>query len=93
MSGGNFTLDGGSWGLVAPVQTPGAPYLSITLNPQVSTLTVSWPLSDTSWQLQTTTNLLATGTIWTECSYQTNGATCLRIQSSSADNKFYRLKR
>ena len=26
MSGGSFTLDGGFWGLVAAVQTPGAPW-------------------------------------------------------------------
>ena len=35
MSGGNFTLDGGFWGLVAAVQTPGAPCLTITLNLQL----------------------------------------------------------
>ena len=29
MSGGNFTVDGGFWGLIAAVQTPGAPLLSI----------------------------------------------------------------
>jgi hypothetical protein len=91
MSGGNFTLDGGFWGLIAAVQTPGAPLLSITLNPQLSTLTVSWPLSQTSWQLQTTTNLLTTGCVWTECSYQTNGATCCRIESPPVGTKFYRL--
>jgi hypothetical protein len=49
-------------------------------------------LSETSWQLQTTTNLLVTGTIWTECSYQTNGATCYRIESPPVGTKFYRLK-
>ena len=92
MSGGSFTLDGGFWGLVAAVQTPGAPWLTIALNPQLSTLTVSWPLSETSWQLQATTNLLTTGSIWTEYSYQTNGATCYRIESPPAGNKFYRLK-
>ena len=29
MSGGNFTIDGGFWGIVAALQTPGAPLLSI----------------------------------------------------------------
>jgi len=38
MSEGNFTLGGGFWGLVAAVQTPGAPWLTITLNSQLSTL-------------------------------------------------------
>jgi hypothetical protein len=65
---GNFTLDGGFWGVIATVRTPGAPYLSNTLNPQLSTIIISWPLSETSWQLQTTTNLFTTGTIWTDCS-------------------------
>ena len=91
MSGGNFTVDGGFWGLIAAVQTPGAPYLSITLNPQLSTLTVSWPLSETPWQLQAATNLVTTGSFWTECSYQTNGATCCRIEPAPAGNRFYRL--
>ncbi len=40
---------------------------------------VSWPLSETAWQLQATTNLVTAGSIWTEYSYQTNGATCYRI--------------
>ncbi len=91
MSGGNFTVDGGFWGVIAAVQTPGAPWLTITLNPQLSTLTVSWPLSETPWQLQATTNLVTAGSIWTECSYQTNGATCYRIESPPIGNRFYRL--
>ncbi len=93
MSGGSFTLDGGFWGLVAAVQTPGAPWLTITLNPQLSTITVSWALSETSWQLQATTNLLNTGSDWTQYSYQTNGATCYRIESPPAGNRFYRLRK
>jgi len=35
LSGGNFTLDGGLSRGVAAVQTPGAPHLWITLNPQL----------------------------------------------------------
>ena len=92
MSGGNFTVDGGFWGVVAAVQTPGAPWLTITLNSQLSTVTVSWPVSETPWQLQATTNLVTAGSVWTECSYQTNGATCCRIESPPAGSKFYRLK-
>jgi hypothetical protein len=91
MSGGNFTLDGGFWGLIAAVQTPGAPWLTITLNPQLPTITVSWPVSGTSWQLQAATNLVTTGSIWTEYSSQTNGATCYRIESQPNGNRFYRL--
>jgi hypothetical protein len=91
MSGGSFTLDGGFWGLIAAVQTPGAPLLSITLNPQLSTLTVSWPVSETSWQLQATTNLMTSGSSWTEYPYQASGAPCSRIESPPTGNRFYRL--
>jgi hypothetical protein len=90
MSGGNYSLTGGFWALYA-VQTPGAPYLWVTLTP-TNTVVVWWALSETSWQLQATTNLLTTGSIWTEHSYQTNGATCYRIESPPTGNKFYRLR-
>ncbi len=91
MSGGNFSVDGGFWGLISPVQPPGAPYLSITFDPQISTITISWPLSETCWELQASASL-TTGSVWTECSYQTNGATCCRIESPPTGTKFYRLK-
>ena len=35
---------------------PAAPRLSITLNPQLSTLNVSWPSPSTDWTLQQNTN-------------------------------------
>ena len=90
MSGGNYSLTGGFWAPYA-VQTPGAPWLTITLNAQPSTVTVAWPVSDTSWQLQTTTNLVSTGSNWTPCPYTTNGANCIYIEAPPTGNKFYRL--
>ncbi len=89
MTGGNYSLVGGFWSLTA-VQTPGAPYLWATLT-STNAVVVWWALSATSWQLQATANLLTAGTIWTECSYQTNGPTCCRIESSPAGDRFYRL--
>jgi hypothetical protein len=65
--------------------------LTIVLTP-TNTVVVWWALSQTSWQLQATTNLPTSGSIWTDLSYQTNGATCCRIESPPAGNKFYRLK-
>ena len=91
MSGGNYSLTGGYWSLIAAVQTPGAPYLWVTLTP-TNTVVVWWALSPTSWQLQVTTNLVTTGSTWTEYPYQTNGATCRRIESPPAGRRFYRLK-
>ena len=92
MSGGNYALQGGFWGVIAAVQTPGAPWLTVTLNPQLSTLTVSWPVSETGWQLQTTTNLVSAGSTWTPRAYVTNGVTCVYTESPPAGNRFYRLK-
>ena len=86
MTGGNFSLTGGFWALYA-VQTPGAPWLTVTLNPQLSTITVSWAVSDTSWQLQAATTL-APGTTWTPCSYTTNGANCVYIEPPPSGRHF-----
>ena len=56
-----------------------------------NTVVVWWPVSETSWRLQATTNLLTSGTNWTDCSYQTNGPTCLHIESTPTGSQFYRL--
>jgi hypothetical protein len=51
MSGGNFTLDGGFWGLIAAVQTPGAALLRVVLSSS-NTVVVAWPSSSTGFNLQ-----------------------------------------
>src|SRR5437667_9820143 len=48
MSGGNFTIDGGFWGLIAAVQTPGAPTLTITRT-TTNTVAVVWPSPSTGF--------------------------------------------
>src|SRR2546425_4366871 len=60
MSGGNYTLDGGFWGLIAAVQTPGAPLLSI-LRTTTNTVAVSWPSPSTGFSLQQNTNNINSG--------------------------------
>jgi hypothetical protein len=91
MSGGNYTLQGGFWGVVSAVQAPGAPYLWVSLS-STNTVVVWWALSETSWVLQATTNLVTPSSIWTPRSYVTNGANCVYIESTPAGNCFYRLK-
>jgi hypothetical protein len=54
MAGGNYSLTGGFWSLYA-VQTPGAPWLTITHAGNQAI--VSWPPSVTGWTLQTNANL------------------------------------
>src|SRR5437667_2778575 len=51
MSGGNFTIDGGFWGLIAAVQTPGSPLLRVVLTP-TNTVLIAWPSSATGFNLQ-----------------------------------------
>jgi hypothetical protein len=57
LSGGSFTVDGGFWGLIAAVQTPGAPLLTITS--LGNSVIVSWPSPSTGWTLQTNGTLNA----------------------------------
>ncbi len=91
MSGGTYTLSGGFWGAIAAIQTPGAPYLWISLTP-TNTAVIWWELSSTRWRLQAATNLVPSGATWNECSYATNGATCYRLESLPSGRRFYRLQ-
>src|SRR6266536_388318 len=47
LSGGNYTLDGGFWGIIA-IQTPGAPLLSIART-TTNTVVISWPSPSTGF--------------------------------------------
>ena len=55
MSGGNFTIDGGFWGIIAAVQTPGAPLLSIART-TTNTVAVSGRRLRRASRLQQNTN-------------------------------------
>ncbi len=79
---------------VGAVQTPGAQYLSV-LRTTTNTVCVWWPLPDTGWTLQATTNLVSTGSVWVDYSppYQTNATSVYYIEPLPAGNKFYRQKK
>jgi hypothetical protein len=93
MSGGSFTLQGGFWGVIAAVQTTGAPLLSITLNSQPSTITVSWPLPANGWVLEWTNTVANASAPWPQVTppYQTNSTQAWITVSAPAGNRFYRL--
>src|ERR1051325_1350053 len=55
VSGGNFTIDGGFWGIIAAVQTPGAPLLTIART-TTNTVAVFWASPSTGFTLQQNTN-------------------------------------
>lgn len=94
MTNGIYALKGGFWGGVAAVQTTGAPYLSVTnFN---SNVVISWPIPDSDWKLEFTTQLGTTDIpVWTLISppYSTNNGDCMVTEPASLENKFYRLRK
>src|SRR5256885_1765468 len=91
MSGGNYALDGGFWGIIAAVQTPGCPSLSVRLT-TTNTVAVSW-VSSTSCVLQQNTNGIATLN-WSNApgTIQDDGTTKTLIVNPPTGNRYYRLK-
>jgi len=91
MTGGNYSLTGGFWSLIAVVQTAGLPNLTITHNGNM--VSVSWP-NTVSCTLQQNANLaLANG--WGPSGYQintTNGTNSITI-TAPAGNLFFRLSK
>ncbi len=92
MSGGNFILDGGFWGIIAAVQTPGSPVLKVTLSNNF--VIVSWPDSASGFQLQNNNDLTVTNG-WSNVpeNFATNGGRVLLTLPSPTGNNFYRLRK
>jgi hypothetical protein len=91
MTGGNYSLTGGFWGIIAAVQTPGAPLLSI-LRTTTNTAAVSWPSPSTGWTLQQNTNNISSLN-WSNVSsgIQDDSTTKTLIVNPPTGNRFYRL--
>lgn len=91
MTGGVYTLDGGFWGVVAAVQTQGAPLLSICCT-VTNTIAVTWPSPSTGWNLQQ--NTVGVGSVnWSNvtATISDDGATRTLIVNPSPEGRFYRL--
>jgi hypothetical protein len=96
MSGGNYTLHGGFWGILAAVQTPGAPLLSINRT-HTNTIVVSWPMPADGWVLERTNTLRQVSGPWPQVPppYQNDGGR-IRVTFTNlppGDNQFFRLHR
>jgi hypothetical protein len=91
MSGGNFTLQGGFWGVIAAVQTPGAPLLSIART-TTNTVAVFWPSPSTGWTLEQNTNSVSSVN-WSNApgTILDNGTIKYLIVNLPTGNHFYRL--
>jgi len=92
MTGGQYSLTGGFWSVITAIQTPGAPLLAISLNAQLSTVTVSWPASAGGFVLQQNSDLTTPNWINSGLPVTTNGATESVTISPPTGNLFLRLK-
>ena len=91
MSGGNFSIDGGFWGLIAAVQTPGAPLLTIART-TTNTVAVYWPSPSTDFVLQQNTNGIASVNWSNVVTTPTDdGTTRTVVINPPGGNRFYRL--
>ena len=90
MSGGGYSLDGGFWGIIAAVQTPGAPTLSITRTG--NEVVLSWPSASTGFSLQ---QKASAGTVggWNSlgATITTSGGVNYVTNTVTGGNQFFRL--
>lgn len=91
MSGGNFTLEGGFWGIIGAVQPPGAPHMDINLSATNSVI-VSWPAGSTTWQLEQNNSLNTTNWVKVGTAPQQVGDIMQFIVSPPTGARFYRLR-
>lgn len=91
MSGGNYSVDGGFWGVMAVVQTPGAPLLSITKSG--GNAVISWPAPAPGFVLQTNANV-GNPAGWGDFSgaVSDNGTTKSVTLPAQPGNSYFRLK-
>ena|SRR2546426_4385756 len=93
MSGGNFSLDGGFWAIIAAVQTPGAPALRM-VRTTTNTVVLAWPAPSTGFTLQEC-SVVNSALDWanvTNAPPSVVGSENQVIISSPVGNRFYRLK-
>lgn len=91
MAGGNFTIDGGFWGIIAAIQSPGSPLLRV-VHTSTNTVVVAWPAPSTGFSLQEISDLKTTA--WSGVTNTVNvvGSENQVIVAPPLGNRFYRLK-
>jgi hypothetical protein len=90
LAGGNYTLDGGFWGVIAVVPTPGAPSLRIA-KAGPNTVLLAWPAPSTGFSLQQNAALGTTNWSGVTNSVAVVGTENQVLISPSVGNRFYRL--
>ena len=92
MTGGNYSLVGGFWSLIAVVPTPGAPVLSIRLT-STNTVLVTWPSPSTGYILQQNPDLRTANWVTAPETQSDDGTIKAVVVNPPAGNLFFRLKR
>ena len=88
MSGGNYSVTGGFWSLIAVLQTTGAP--TLTISQSGNTIKVLWPYPSTGWTLQQNSDLNTAN--WTPSgSVSNDGVNNFITITSPMGNLFFRL--
>jgi hypothetical protein len=92
MRGGDYSLLGGFWGVVA-AQTPGAPLLSVVQTNR--TISVYWPLPAAGFVLEQTMSVPNPPPNWSQVAfpYRTNSTHISITVPLPAASKFYRLRK
>jgi hypothetical protein len=90
MSGGRFSVQGGYWGVIAVLQTPGAPALKITVTK--TNAVISWTASASTYRLEQNSDLNTTN--WTAVGQEPVGFGAeFRVAiPPPSGNAFYRLR-
>lgn len=91
LSGGNYSLVGGFWGIIAAVQTPGAPLLTITRT-ATNSVVVSWPYPSTGFSLQQNPDLRTTSWSAPPQTVNTNATINWIVVNPPQGNLYYRLR-
>lgn len=90
MSGGSYSLTGGFWSVVAAVQTPGAPTLTIHYT-ATNTVAVSWPSPSDGFGLQQNDDLSTSSWTTPPETVTDTGTNKVIIINPPAGKRFYRL--
>ena len=92
MKGGNYSLEGGFWGVIAAVQAPDRPWLSIART-ATNGVIISWPSPSSGWTLHENADLSTVS--WSEVLTTPNddGTTKSVTVAPPVGTRFYCLKK
>ena len=91
MSGEDYAVEGGFWTLIASVQAPCTPSLTISVT-TTNTVIVSWPSASTRFVLQETPDANTANWSDSKLTPSFNGATSSVIVPVGVENRFFRLQ-